>query len=101
MSDPEKFGLIEVKREEEFAPVKNAPGTNQDSPDTARFLISTLHQSWLETRGIKFDKKAGSDEDTLFELDTKVIYDARDPNLEKFVEKVKGEEIKLPSYLSL
>jgi UDP-N-acetylglucosamine/UDP-N-acetylgalactosamine diphosphorylase len=101
MSDPEKFGLIEVKREEEFAPVKNAPGSSQDSPDTARSLISNLHQGWLEHKGSKFDKKAGSEKDVLFELDIKTIYDARDPNLEKYLNQVKGQEIKLPSYITL
>ena len=34
----EKFGLIEALREHEFAPVKNAPGAANDSPDTARAL---------------------------------------------------------------
>lgn len=35
--------LLEVKREEEFAPVKNAPGSATDSPDTARAAIMALH----------------------------------------------------------
>jgi UDP-N-acetylglucosamine/UDP-N-acetylgalactosamine diphosphorylase len=30
-----KFGVLEVKREEEFGPVKNAPGSKEDSPETA------------------------------------------------------------------
>jgi UDP-N-acetylglucosamine/UDP-N-acetylgalactosamine diphosphorylase len=34
-----------VKREEEFAPVKNADGL--DSPKTARELLGKLHKSWL------------------------------------------------------
>jgi len=42
LCDPDKFGLLEVKREEEFAPVKNAPGESVDSPDTARNLMSKL-----------------------------------------------------------
>ena len=53
---PEKFGLIEVKREEEFAPVKNAPGTMDDSPDTARELMASLHQIWFENQGVRFDR---------------------------------------------
>ena len=55
---PEKFGLIEVKREEEFAPVKNAPGAISDSPDTARELMASLHQSWFENQGVKFDRNS-------------------------------------------
>jgi len=52
---PEKFGLIEVHREDEFAPVKNAPGAAEDSPDTARELMSKLHQRWFEKQGVKFE----------------------------------------------
>jgi len=38
------FGLMEVSREEEFAPIKNKNEPNQvDTPDTARDLISNLH----------------------------------------------------------
>lgn len=35
----------QVRREEEFAPVKNAPGQGlPDSPDTARDAILALHR---------------------------------------------------------
>ena len=43
--------LFEVRRDEEFAPVKNAPGTNTDSPDTAREAILHLHKRWVEDSG--------------------------------------------------
>ena len=33
-----------MRRDEEFAPVKNAPGAAADSPDTARAAILALHQ---------------------------------------------------------
>lgn len=39
----QRVALLEVKREEEFAPVKNAPGSENDSPDTARKAILSLH----------------------------------------------------------
>lgn len=52
-----EFSLMEVIREEEFAPVKNPPGTLEDSPDSARDLISKLHQSWLEKLGVTFSSK--------------------------------------------
>ena len=35
--------LLEVRRDEEFAPVKNAPGAAADSPDTARAAVLQLH----------------------------------------------------------
>jgi UDP-N-acetylglucosamine pyrophosphorylase len=40
----ENVALLEARREEEFAPVKNAPGAPSDSPDTARRAILQLHQ---------------------------------------------------------
>ena len=36
--------LMEVKRAEHFAPVKNAPGSKSDSPDTARAAVLALHR---------------------------------------------------------
>ena len=38
-----RVALLEVHRHEEFAPVKNAPGSASDSPDTARQAILKLH----------------------------------------------------------
>lgn len=40
----EKLSLMEVPRDCEFAPVKNAPGSASDSPDTARQAIMSLHK---------------------------------------------------------
>ncbi len=39
----ERVALLEVHRHEEFAPVKNPPGSKSDSPDTARQAILKLH----------------------------------------------------------
>ena len=39
----ERVALLEVHRHEEFAPVKNAPGSKSDSPDTARQAMLKLH----------------------------------------------------------
>lgn len=45
--EPGRFGVLRVQREEEFAPVKNAEGSEVDSPNTARDLIFKLHSKWL------------------------------------------------------
>ncbi|HNX24457.1 MAG TPA: UDPGP type 1 family protein [Spirochaetota bacterium] len=42
--------ILEVLREEEFAPVKNASG--QDSADSAKELMTALNRKWLASRGI-------------------------------------------------
>jgi UDP-N-acetylglucosamine/UDP-N-acetylgalactosamine diphosphorylase len=41
------FGLMEVIRDQEFAPVKNKPGDETDTPITAKNLTSKLHIKWL------------------------------------------------------
>lgn len=47
----QRVSLMEVARGSEFAPVKNAPGSASDSPDTARQAILSLHQRWVEEAG--------------------------------------------------
>lgn len=43
--------LFEVVRDEEFAPVKNANGSNFDTPDSARLLVLRLHTRWVVAAG--------------------------------------------------
>ncbi|XP_019464287.1 PREDICTED: UDP-N-acetylglucosamine diphosphorylase 1-like [Lupinus angustifolius] len=43
--------LFEVLREEEFAPVKNANGSNYDTPDSAKQLVLRLHTRWVVAAG--------------------------------------------------
>ena len=40
-----------MSRSDEFAPVKNAPGSKSDSPDTARRLLLTQHAGWVKAAG--------------------------------------------------
>jgi len=49
---------LEISREDEFAPVKNAPGSADDSPDTARALIGALHRRWLLAAGATIEGPA-------------------------------------------
>jgi len=49
---------FETKREEEFSPLKNAPGPGvSDNPDTCRAMINDLHRKWVEENGGKLDLK--------------------------------------------
>ncbi|KAJ8571778.1 hypothetical protein ON010_g5052 [Phytophthora cinnamomi] len=57
--------VLGVAREDEFAPVKNAPGSASDSPDTARQLISEQCKRWLLQAGATF---ADSDPDAICEV---------------------------------
>lgn len=45
------LGNFQVLREEEFAPVKNANGSNFDTPDSARLLVLRLHARWVAAAG--------------------------------------------------
>ena len=49
----EKTATVLVKREDEFAPVKNAQG--KDSPDSAHNMMNAKAKSWLEAAGINKD----------------------------------------------
>lgn len=46
-----RMAVLQVDRDAEFSPVKNAPGSADDSPDTARALMSALHSGWVRAAG--------------------------------------------------
>jgi UDP-N-acetylglucosamine/UDP-N-acetylgalactosamine diphosphorylase len=50
LSSAQATAIVEVDRDEEFAPIKNASGV--DSPDTARELMMRLYTKWLEQAGV-------------------------------------------------
>ena len=50
---------LEIARDEEFSPVKNAPGSAEDSPDTARAILAALHRRWLRAAGAAFEDEEG------------------------------------------
>ena len=47
----DKFASLEVRREEEFSPLKNARGTGEDDPDTSRKDILAQGSKWIEVAG--------------------------------------------------
>ena len=47
----EKFASMEVKREDEFSPLKNAKGTGEDDPDTSRKDILDQGKNWIQNAG--------------------------------------------------
>ena len=80
--------LYQVLREEEFAPIKNEKGNPQDSPDTARQMISELHKSWLKTAGAMVEG------DGVCEIDGTITYEGEG------LECYKGKILKAPIHLS-
>lgn len=51
MLDLEKFASMEVKREDEFSPLKNAKGTGEDDPDTSKKDILDQGKRWINAVG--------------------------------------------------
>lgn len=49
--DMDKFACMEVKREDEFSPLKNAEGTGEDDPGTSRRDILAQGVRWVEATG--------------------------------------------------
>jgi len=65
-----RMAILETRREEEFAPVKNAPGSPADSPDTARAMVSNQARRWLSEAGLQLP----GDETTMLEVSPLVSY---------------------------
>lgn len=47
----EQFAVLEVARNEEFSPLKNAPGTKSDNPQTSRHDLLTQQKRFLQNAG--------------------------------------------------
>ena len=47
----DKFACMEVKREDEFSPLKNAKGTGEDDPDTSKKDILDQGKRWTQNAG--------------------------------------------------
>eukprot|EP00761_Pharyngomonas_kirbyi_P014415 gb/GECH01014445.1/.p1 GENE.gb/GECH01014445.1/~~gb/GECH01014445.1/.p1 ORF type:complete len:490 (+),score=123.45 gb/GECH01014445.1/:1-1470(+) len=90
LADANKTSILQVDRTSEFAPVKNAPGSKKDSPDTARALLSSLHKSFLTEAGAQI---SSSSNDALCEVSPLLSY--KGEGLEHF----KGKKITLPCNL--
>lgn len=81
-----EHAILEVDRKQEFSPLKNAPGTGSDDPQTSRRDLLQLQRKWL------VDSGASIDEDTEVELSPLVSYAGED------LVAVKGRHIKKGSH---
>lgn len=61
--------VVECDEAAEFAPVKNAPGSERDSPETVQAQMIALHASWLRTAGAEVMDGVPVEISPLFALD--------------------------------
>jgi UDP-N-acetylglucosamine/UDP-N-acetylgalactosamine diphosphorylase len=88
--EAKRFALFETLREEEFAPLKNATGS--DSPDSARKMLRELHRKWAENEGITLEGEGD------VEIDPLVSYNGE--GLKDWVLQKHGSlHVKLPLYI--
>lgn len=62
MLELDKFACMEVKREDEFSPLKNAKGTGEDDPDTSKRDILAQGKAWIESAGGSVVSEGGVDD---------------------------------------
>jgi UDP-N-acetylglucosamine/UDP-N-acetylgalactosamine diphosphorylase len=82
--------VVEVDEARTFAPLKNGPGAERDSPETVRAQMTALHRAWLERAGAEVAPGVEVEISPLVALDA-------DELKEKFKPAAK---ITQPTYLS-
>jgi len=85
----EKFACLEVRREDEFSPLKNARGTGEDDPDTSKRDIMSQGERWVKAAGATVVQDGG------VEVSPLISYGGEG------LEKVSGTTIRAPAVLEL
>jgi len=67
----DKFACMEVRREDEFSPLKNAPGTGEDDPDTSKRDIMLQGKRWTQAAGAVVESESP---DAGIEVDPRYSY---------------------------
>jgi len=83
-----KFACMEVKREDEFSPLKNAKGTGEDDPDTSKRDVLNQGKRWVEAAGATL---VSEEPETGVEISPLISYGGEG------LEYLKGKEIRGPA----
>lgn len=91
----ENFSVFEVDRKDEFSPLKNAPGSGADCPETSRRDIVAQHVRFIEAAGGRVVGEDADDYEKLqFELSPWVSYAG-----EGLRDYVEGKTITAPAII--
>lgn len=93
LSRARSTAVMETIREEEFAPIKNTEG--EDSPTSARELMTNLYAQWLEGTGVRLPRDSRGKIAGVLEISPLFALDG-DELREKLPDSF---ELKLPLYL--
>lgn len=88
--DMDKFACMEVKREDEFSPLKNAKGTGEDDQDTSRKDILQQGKRFLEAAGVVVTSESVED---AVEVSPLISYAGEG------LEFLKGRTVKAPAVI--
>lgn len=86
------LSVLEVNRKDEFSPLKNAPGSDADCPETSRRDILSQHARFIEAAGGKIVAKEGSNSLEI-EVSPLVSYSGEG------LESVNGKSIQAPAVI--
>ncbi|KAI9791712.1 MAG: UDP-N-acetylglucosamine pyrophosphorylase [Peltula sp. TS41687] len=86
-----RFACMEVKREDEFSPLKNAKGTGEDDPDTSRADLLQQGRRFIEAAGATVVSE--SDNNAGVEVSPLISYAGEG------LESLRGRTIKAPAVI--
>ena len=92
MLELSKFACMEVRREDEFSPLKNARGTGEDDPDTSKRDIMQQGKKWIQAAGATVTSE---DPDAGIEVSPLISYGGEG------LEALKGKSIIAPALLNI
>ncbi len=73
MPQAQRAIVVEVDPQSAFAPLKNASGAKEDTPEIARRQLSALHRGWLREAGVEVGEDVPVEIDPLYALDAEEL----------------------------
>jgi UDP-N-acetylglucosamine/UDP-N-acetylgalactosamine diphosphorylase len=70
--------VVEYAEAEVFAPLKNAPGAERDTPEYVQRFMLAQHRNWLEAAGTRIGKDAKVEISPMWALDAQEVFSRTD-----------------------